>query len=333
METIREKQVLAAIIDYYLKSGEAVGSRTLVEEYSLDCSSATIRNVMADLEAGRFIEKVYTSSGRAPTSKGFKYYIDYLLEVQRPGQKDLKSIKQAYANNQTELSGLLSNSTDILSQMTTYAGVALEPNVSQEKLQKIELIYLNEESFIAVIVTDTSVKTKRVVLNRGIQESELKGLAEHMNNVFQDQLIGNILLAEDSSQPINNEIAVLQQCLSSIENKVHMKGSASLFDHLVAENANKQAFQIFQAKDEMKSFLEGIVEKGKVDKNKVNIVLGEELQSEKLKDLSFVFSSYDFGNTNGVVGVIGPKRMEYSKVAGVVEQVAKQVNSVRSKDK
>lgn len=320
----REKEILSFIIDNYLNSGEPTGSRFLVKKYDIPYSPATVRNIMSDLESDGYIEKSHTSSGRVPTSKGYKFFINSLLELQKLSQNEISNIRNAYNKKSKELDSILTNSTEVLSKMTDYASFAIEPNISKEKLKKIELIYINSNSFLAVIVTNNSVKTKRVVMPKEIDESDLNNLSKYINNVFKDQSIGDISIISDST-PLKNEVALLQNVISQIEATIHLSGKNNLITQLSKNNNfNLETFKMFNANFEMKEFLEKLVDKG-IDSEKINIVLGDDLGSDKLKDLSFVFSTYDSGDSKGVVGIIGPKRMKYSKIASVVEEVTKQV--------
>ena len=174
---LREQKILASIIDFHLKSGESVGSRTLAKLYDINLSPATIRNVMSDLEEFGYIEKVHSSSGRAPTNKGYKFYIDSLLEIQRISQRELLAIRKMKNLE-------LSNSAKLLASMTSHTSFALEPNILRERLDKVELVYINSRSFLAVVVTGSSVKTKHITLTREIKEEDLRNLSFYLKCDF-----------------------------------------------------------------------------------------------------------------------------------------------------
>ena len=317
MLDLREQKILEAIIESYISVGEPVSSRTLVKKYDIDYSSATVRNIMADLEEAGYLEKSHTSSGRMPTSKGYKLYINSLLELQRLSQDEIKSIKQEYNDKNKELEQLLSNSSNLLSKMTSYAGFAIEPTLYKEKLQRIDLIYIDEHSFLVVVITDNSVKTKRVVLkSNNIDSEELSKLSFQINTLFKGELLDGVLLNFDT--PLKYEQTLLQSFISQLESKVHgSENIAALLSH--------QDCQVIEASSEMKKFLEQLDTKG-LDDKKINIIFGEDIDSEKLKDLSIVLSTYTTDSSKGFIGVIGPKRMQYGKVASLVDQIAKRVS-------
>ena len=308
---LREQKILASIIDFHLKSGESVGSRTLAKLYDINLSPATIRNVMSDLEEFGYIEKVHSSSGRAPTNKGYKFYIDSLLEIQRISQRELLAIRKMKNLE-------LSNSAKLLASMTSHTSFALEPNILRERLDKVELVYINSRSFLAVVVTGSSIKTKHITLTREIKEEDLRNLSFYLNSVFKGQILEDIEISSEVS-PLRGETVLLQNFLTQIESNIHIEGSESVIDYLAKSNADLSSYRVFNAKEEMKSFLEALADKS--EKDKVNIVLGDDLDSEKLKGLSFIFSTYNKGSSKGMIGIVGPKRMQYGKIAGVVEGV------------
>lgn len=328
----REKEVLEAIIKYYLNYGEAVGSRTLVKKYNLDASPATIRNVMADLEDMGYIEKVHSSSGRAPTSKGYKYYIDYLLEVQKLTEKEISSIKRNYEAKTKELEFVLSKSISLLSEMTQYVGIALEPEIAQENLKKIEFISLDSFNVLSVVVTENlTIKTKRIHMSKPINNENLKEISESITNSLKGNKISDILFNLNELNIEEDKLHLIKDCFSDIETSLYIQSSQLVRDELLQENNIE--INVNNAKGELKYFLESLVKNNKLEKGKINILLGEELQLEQFKDLSLICSTYEFGNSNGIIGIVGPKRMEYSKVVGLVEYVAKEVTNLSNKYK
>ncbi len=330
----REKEVLEAIIKYYLTSGEAVGSRTLVKKYHLDASPATIRNVMADLEDMGYIEKVHSSSGRAPTSKGYKYYIDYLLEVQKLTEKEISSIKRSYEAKTKELEFVLSKSISLLSEMTQYVGIALEPEIAQENFKKIEFVSLDNFNILAVVVTENlSIKTKKIYINNPLKEDELKDISNSITNSLEGRKISDILLHLNEIKLEKDRLALIKDCFSDMETSLYIQSSQSVRDEILQESNIDVNVNVNSAKGELKHFLESLIKNNKIEKGKINILLGEDLQLEQMKDLSLICSTYEFGNSNGIIGIVGPKRMEYSKIVSLVEYVAKEVTNLSSKYK
>lgn len=136
MLTDREKLVLNAIIDFYLRFGETIGSRTLVKRYNIDLSSATIRNVMSDLEDRGFIEKTHSSSGRIPTDLGYKYYLSELLKIEKLSREEKDRINTEYEKKVNELDSILQQTSSLLSRLTSYASIVIEPDYRKERIKK-----------------------------------------------------------------------------------------------------------------------------------------------------------------------------------------------------
>ncbi len=333
----REKLVLNAIVDYYLNSGDTIGSRTLVKKYGIDLSSATIRNVMADLEDMGYISKTHTSSGRVPTGKGYKYYLETLLEIKKLSEEEIKKIDIAYERRMNELQEVLSKTSELLSKLTSYAGVVIEPDVKSEKLKKIELVYINEYILMAVIVTENSnIKTKKIHLDNSITEKETKEIVEYLNKKLKNQEINTIYIKIDSiirKLRVNQEELeayeeVMKDCFEGMEASFYIEGTPNIIKNIKTENPADimEMVNFFEDKKDIKAIFENILNSRELKDGKVNIVLGEELNIKGAEDLSFIFSTYNVGSARGIIGVIGPKRMEYSKTAGFVEYVTNEVN-------
>jgi len=178
----REKLVLNAIVDYYLTVGDTIGSRTLVKKYGIELSSATIRNVMADLEDMGFIEKTHTSSGRIPTDMGYKYYLTELLKVEKITQEEIENISNVYNRRVDELENILKKTSTLLSKLTNYAGIAVEPKPDNKKVSRVELVYIDEYLIMAIIVMDDRrVKTKNIHLPYPITKEEVEKKADELN--------------------------------------------------------------------------------------------------------------------------------------------------------
>lgn len=330
----REKLVLGAIIDYYLTQGETVGSRTLVKKYSLDLSSATIRNVMSDLEEDGYISKTHTSSGRIPTSKGYKYYVQTLLKIKKLSEEEIKKINIAYEKKVTELEDMLHNTSTLLSKLTSYAGVVVEPDVKNERLKKIELVHINNYMVMAVIVMENgTVRNKKIHLENSISEEETKKLSKVLNKKMATHEIGTILSQiEDTvkEEQEENLDELVKECFGEIEGGLFVEGAPEIIElhgKDKPEDVTKM-MKFFGTEKDVKCIFTEIAKQHSNKEGKVNVILGEELGVSGLEDLSFVYSSYNLGSSTGVIGVIGPKRMEYGKTVGLVEYVTKEVNKV-----
>jgi len=325
----KEKKILASIIDYHLSHGESVGSRTLVRKYGLDSSPATIRNIMSDLEESGYIEKTHTSSGRLPTSKGYKYYVNNLLEVEELSNLEISNIKRAYSEKTKELEKVLSKSTKLLSEMTHCAGIALEPSISQSDIKKVEFISLDDRTVLAVIVTKTlAVRTKKIFLDKEIDDHQLNKISREINGSIEEKRLNSFLLESgENRQSFKANFA--DYCLGEIEPSFHIKESH--------EGTDQNSFPITEVLTDsgegVRRLLEDLVKKEKIKSDGINIILGSDLDVEYLKGMTLIVSSYNIEGSKGIIGVLGPTRMEYSKVAGLVSYVADEVTKISKKRK
>ena len=327
----RQKLVLNAIVNYYLTYGDTIGSRTLVKKYGIDLSSATIRNVMADLEDMGYIAKTHSSSGRIPTDKGYKYYLEELLKIEKLTTQEKHNIELVYESRINELDSLLQQTSSLLSKMTTYAGIAMEPTGVINKIKKVELIYVDEFMVILVaIFQDRSVTTKKIFLNSKVTKEEIDALGEELTVIVEN----NSVTLEEIQEYIISKKRLIPKASKEYEEegKLFIENVPSIFkDRHV--NEIFEALELFHHRDDMKNIFQEIINTRNSTNGEVNVILGDELGIKGLEDLSFVYSTYNIGEGIGVIGVIGPKRMAYSKTMGLIEYVTEEVNKVINKNK
>ena len=293
MLTDREKLVLNAIIDFYLRFGETIGSRTLVKTYNIDLSSATIRNVMSDLEERGFIEKTHSSSGRIPTDLGYKYYLSELLKIEKLSREEKDRINTEYEKKVNELDGILQQTSSLLSRLTSYASIVIEPDYTKEELEKLSKT-LNEK-----------IKTN------SIKSYEIESFIKTNHQKYAD---------------IEKEI------YQDIEGRLFVDNSPSIFkDKNVGDVLD--ALEMFNNKKDIKDIFEEIISSRKNKEGHVNVILGDDLPIKGLEDYSFVYSVYKQGDSKGIIGVIGPKRMPYSKTMGLIQYVSNEVEKVINSEK
>ena len=331
----RERTILTAIITHYLEYGESVGSRTLEKKYNIGVSSATIRNVMADLEDKGLIEKMHTSSGRVPTNSGYKIYVEELIKIQKISLNERKRIEEVYKNKINQIDGILEETSKLLSKITSYAGIVIEPFIKEEIIKKVELVYINDYTTLAVVIMNNShVKTINLYYNNPITENEIKESNVILDHLIKDQRINfTISDLEAILQRISKFEQVKLEDKSSHENeKVFFDGISNLLE----SNAKNIETVIDRAKllnkpEYLKTLFIKLIEMEKYKNEEVHIVFGEDFNVKELEDFSFVFSIYTIGDSKGVIGVIGPKRMEYSKTVSLVNYVSDEVKKLMKK--
>lgn len=331
--TERERLVLNAIVNYYLTSGETIGSRALVKKYGIDFSSATIRNVMADLEESGFIAKTHISSGRIPTDKGYRYYLNEILEIEKITKIERENIELAYEKKIGELDTILKKTSALLSKLTSYAGIVIEPDHHREKIKKIELVHIDDSLIMAIIVmANKAIRTKKINLDYKLTRDEVFELSKEVNekitkNEFTDSDIKNMLSkTREFDKNYQIEVALGKELFQDIEGKLFLNNAPSIID--TGGEDVLRVMQLFDNNKDIKHIFEELVHSQEKNYGTVNVIFGDELNIKGLENYSFVYSLYKIEDSQGIIGVIGPKRMAYSKTIGLVDYVAKEVSKV-----
>lgn len=329
--TERQKLVLNAVVNYYLSNGSSVGSRTLVKRYGIEFSSATIRNVMADLEDMGYIEKTHSSSGRVPTDKGYKYYLSELLRIEELTIQEREKIEFVYEKRMTELDNILRETSSLLSRLTTYAGIVMEPTSKMNTIKKIKVIYVDENMLLVVVVLeDRRVQTKKIISNTKLDEHCIEKLSCELEILARE----NKIVMQDVEEYITNYSQLdLQGYSKNVlsekgeDSKIFIENLTSVFkDKQVSEVSH--AIDLFHHGENVKTLIKGIIMSKNPPPNSVQVLLGDELGVKGLEDISFVYSTYAIGNSVGIIGVIGPKRMAYSKTMGLIGYVTHEVDKI-----
>lgn len=325
----RKKKILQAIVEEYIDTAEPVSSGNLVEE--LNCSSATIRNEMAELEKIGLLEKPHTSAGRIPSQKGYRYYIDELLRDDKLTAKEMQYIKNKLETTVNELEDLTKIATTTLSELTHYTTIAIGPKIETHTILDVKFVLLGSRVMMAIILTDSGIIREAIIkFDEDVTEEQIKNLntifANHMVGKPIDELGGNI--EEFITNEMKNSISIIQKIIDEI-NKIFKE-----HDDLILEGTNK-AFDLpeFQKAELAKNFMNVLDAKDLVSEvlntgvaEDINVYIGEELQDEKLKDFSVVTFNHLLGDKDiGTIGIIGPTRMDYSKVISIMKYISKKL--------
>ena len=328
----RKKNILQAIIEEYINTAEPVSSANILEHYTLDCSSATIRNDMSELEKEGYIEKTHTSSGRVPSVKGYRFYVDELLNDENINLEEIQYIKENLTTKVNEIEDLTKIATTTLSEITHYTTVAIGPNSNNNFIQDIKFILLGERLLMAVILTESgAIKETIIKYDEDINQNQIKDL----NTTFNNRLRGKPL--EKIDKPMEEYILstmkdqakvikpIIQQMNKAIEesDKLYLEGASKVFDFPEFKKVDtaKNFLSILDTKEEMFEILNSGLAKD------INVYIGDESEKEDLKDLSIVTFKHKIGNKDlGTIGIIGPKRMNYSKVISIMKYISKKLN-------
>jgi len=330
----RAQQLLRTLIESYIRDGQPVGSRALSRESGLQLSAATIRNVMADLEELGFVASPHTSAGRVPTDKGYRFFVDTLLQL-RPlddaATAEMRRHFEASRDNSTELIATVSQ---LLSSATQLAGVVTLPRARQASVTQMEFVGLSENRVLVVLVfNDREVQNRIIQLERHYSAGELQRASNYLNEQFRGRSLRQVreeLLRQLSearahmNQIMLDAIAVAQQVFDAgSEDKVEyvIKGETNLMG--VAELTSVEKLRrLFEAFNEKRDFLHLLDQSLKAEG--VQIFIGHESGYRILDDCSVVTAPYgDRDAVVGVLGVIGPTRMAYERVIPIVDMTAK----------
>ncbi|MGA8943129.1 MAG: heat-inducible transcriptional repressor HrcA [Thermoactinomyces sp.] len=330
MLTERQKLILWAVINDYIVSAEPVGSRTVSKKKGINFSAATVRNVMADLEEMGYLEQPHTSAGRVPSQKGYRFYVDHLLKPYMWSKQDLLALHDYHVMRMDHVEQVIKHTNSILSQLTNYMTFILGPNIKESKLKHLQIVPLSDRSAVSILVTDTGhVYQQRVKVPEGIPLYEIERLA-------------NFLSFHLNGCPISKLKSILvKQLAKELQRYVdHFEKLTDLLDQILQDQPDERLYTSgttrileqpeFQDVEKMKALLdlleenEVIIQLLEPSTEGVQVRIGYENHLEAVQDCSIISASYMFnGQPVGTIGVLGPTRMDYSRVIGIIELLAK----------
>ena len=330
----RKKKILAAVVDEYIVTAEPVGSKALAEKAGLGCSSATIRNELAELVNMGYLEQPHTSAGRVPTALGYRMYVNELMQKQKLSLEETEELNSRLEKRLSELDNTISDVSRLASQLTNYPALALSSR-SQVTIKRFDIIYVDANTFIIVVMLDNNtVRNKLVHLPVSVDEGMVKKLSTMFNASFtgiSDSQITPVL--------INSTERAADDSLSR-PGEIHLPAAAFAMEVLASEAApstyvtgenrllNQPEYRDPDKAHRLMSYLSNggyILPPGEDigDTNEVRVLIGPENIAEELKDSSVIVASYDAGDgTKGLIGVVGPTRMDYSVIASKLSFLA-----------
>ncbi|OGP14561.1 MAG: heat-inducible transcription repressor HrcA [Deltaproteobacteria bacterium GWA2_55_10] len=324
----RNRNILRAIVQDYIRTAEPVSSRAIAMNHSLGVSPATIRNVMAELESMGFLKQPHTSAGRVPTEKSFRFYIDTLLDFQEPGQVDKDLLKKS-CERSVSVEEILSDTAKALSTITNCAGIMFIPRKVGFTIRHINLLPIDASGLIVLLVSNYGVVQSRIVRMAGIEKLELERISNYLNSIAEGLTIKELRakIVDEMHRDKNLYDELLAKALRLgaealcdqgpaesdvvVEGKVNMLGQPEFRDDI---DTMKKIFAAF----EEKSLLVRILDKS-MDESGIRIYLGTESAVEEFDCLSFVTSPYGGKEALGTLGVAGPVRMDYSRIIPLVD--------------
>lgn len=326
----RKARVLYAVIHEYIKTGKPVGSSVLEQKYKFNLSPATLRNLMAELEKDGYLTHPHTSAGRIPTDAGYKAYVNSLVELQRLAVEEEERIKQEYEKKTKEIESLLSQTSKILSGLSNYTGFITAPKTKVNEIRNIELMQVSKSQVMVILLTKTGI-VKHKMINLSVDSEELYELKKFLNNKLRgltvEEASKRLIVEVEKYQDKQNDMLQLaeQICsvIDSIQEDIYVDGTSNVLS--VPDFTDFESAKSLMKLNEDKDRLIEIIGKD-LDEATVNVKIGGQDLSE-LKNLSVVKTSYSYGDKIvGVLGIIGPKRMDYDKMMALVNSVSNIVN-------
>jgi heat-inducible transcriptional repressor len=335
--TERAQLLLKALIENYIRDGQPVGSRTLSRDSGLSLSSATIRNVMADLEDLGFVASPHTSAGRIPTDKGYRFFVDTLLKLKPLHHEEIEEIERRLGTEAANGRSLVQTVSQMLSNVTHMAGLVTLPNPNYVALSQIEFIALSENRALAIMVMNNREVQNRVVqLDRYYSTEELRRAANYLNEAFagrslpdvRAQLLGQLQeTRQHMNQLMQDAIHVAQKVFTEPNERVEyvIAGETNLMGFAELSNVDRlrRLFEAFNEKHDILRLLDSCLRA-----DGIQIFIGQESGYRILDDISVVTAPYTLDNrVVGVLGIIGPTRMAYERVIPIVDVTAKLLGS------
>jgi heat-inducible transcriptional repressor len=321
----RQLLVLQVIIDEFIQTAQPIGSRAISKKEDISFSSATIRNEMADLEELGYIEKTHSSSGRVPSEKGYRFYVDHLLSPFRLSNKEMKIITHAFERGMLEFEQIVQSSAKVLSDLTNYTSIILGPEVFETRLKQIQIISLSPTTAVAILVTNTGhVEHRSFNVPISIQSSDLEKLV----NILNERLVGVpiIQLHEKLYTEIEQLVTTYTEDYETAYHylraalfneqpvKLYVGGKTNILMQPEFKDVEKirSLFTIMEKEDEFASLLRS-------NSNGINISIGQENKMDAMQDCSLITATYSLGGQQmGTIALLGPTRMEYSRVISLL---------------
>lgn len=332
----RKLKILQAIIDDYISTAEPVGSRTIAKKHELGLSSATIRNEMADLEDMGFLEQPHTSAGRVPSDKGYRLYVDQLMKITDLSDSEIEKIRKAMDIRINELSQIIRNASVVIAQFTKYTSMAVTPHIKRSVLKAVQVVPIEPGKALVIVVTDSNIVRNNLIR---IPEKITPDFLIQVSNMLNDKLKGytlemlkNNFLNGEAEQLSSLPYDLMRPILDGIEDliklidqpEIYMEGTTNILNFPEFKEVQK-AKDFLNLLDEKKLMSDILNSHG--NNNEIIIQIGNENVIQGIKECSLVTASYSIDDhVIGSIGIIGPTRMEYSKVVSSLNYIRNKIN-------
>ena len=339
----RKITILKAIIKTYLETGEPVGSRTISKYSDLKLSSATIRNEMSDLEDMGYIVQPHTSAGRIPSDKGYRFYVDQIMQDK---ENEVTEFKDMMVQKVDKLELVLKKMAQVLASNTNYAAMISGPSYHKTKLKFIQLSKMEKNKLLVVVVVEGNIiKNTMVDITEDLSDDEILNLNILLNSSLNGLTIEEINL--DIISKLKDDAGIHSQVVDLVLNEVaeairageedlqiYTSGATNIFKYPELSEGDKASRLIgtLEHKEVLQEFVSGVNAESE-NNSDIQVYIGDESPVQSMKDCSVVTANYDLGGgLRGTIGIIGPKRMDYEKVLGILRNLMNQLDAAFKKD-
>lgn len=339
----RKSKVLQAVIEDYVSTAEPVGSRTIARKFQLGVSPATIRNEMADLEDLGYLEQPHTSAGRIPSDRGYRYYVDCLMESRPVQQTEADLIRRTFERKVREIDTLVRETARLLSDTTHLTAVISGPQLQKAHFKELRLVPMGGDKAVLLYVTDSGFVENQVLeLPVEVTMLELQRVSDVLNEQLKGQAVES--LSRGAIQALQQELrrygALLEQALQFLSVKLEPGERNRLYYGGTTQMLSQPEFRDIDKVRDLLTLLENedrvteVLRSGAAEPDRPVVQIGEEIKVRELHDCSVISATYRLGDeVLGRVGVIGPKRMEYARVIGIMNAITKQLEDTAHRNK
>lgn len=337
----RRAAVLSAIIEEHLITGDAIGSHTVSDRFAhaTGWSSATIRSVMCELEDFGFLEQPHTSAGRIPTDKGYRYYVDNMLDSTRLSRNDLRAIERIDFGQEAKSrpDRMMEKASHVLSELSENVGIVVWPSLAENRLKHIRFVRLPDSRILVVLVsTSNIVHDKVITLDEDFSQDELDKTARYLNAEFGGKSLQTIrdeivaLMREEKALYDKLLLNAMLLCERSLQGEdeataeVYLDGASNILSkpEFASAEGIRELFKTFEAKSRLVKILNECVDSNAAGGH-VRVIIGRENSASSMKRCAVISTSYRVGgDVSGTLGVVGPMRIEYGRMMAVVNYLA-----------
>jgi len=332
----RKEQILKAVVINYIITAEPVGSRTVARSHRMDLSSATIRNEMADLEEMGYLIQPHTSAGRIPTQPGYRYYVDNLMDIDDLSADDEMAISSSLSTEKMrEIEQIINNSARVLSSATNQTSLVMGPQFQKSAFQHLRILPLDDKRSLVVLITDTGfIKNKVIEMQQQLSPSELHQVVSYLNQKLYGLTIDQVTtsLINELKRDLFRRLEILEQAFILLEEslmeekqiRVFLGGTTNILNQPEFKDVNKirRMLNLFEQEPLLFKILEDTS-----SEDDIVVRIGAENEYEDIKECTLITGTYKIHDkTSGIVGVLGPTRMDYSRVISVMRRLVDYLN-------